>query len=639
MKSEFALAINEIIEDKGLPREVIIEAIKAAMVSAYRKTTGGSFAQEITVDFDFEQGQIIVFVQKEVTDLVLDDRTEVLLEDARKVDPDCNIGDLVMVDSTPENFGRLAAQAARQAVQQKIRDAERRAQFDHFSKQVGEITNGVVQAINYDRTTKKYKITIGLDLKAEGVMLDKEMIPNERFRIHDRVRAYIKEVKDDQKGLEIQLSRASKDFLRRLLENEVPEIYHGIVEIRSIAREPGKRAKVAVSATQSGVDPVGACVGQRGVRIQAIGRELNDEKIDVIEWNPDTAIYISKAISPARVAGVYLNHSAAENRTATVVGVEEILSLAIGRGGENAKLAAKLTGWRIDILSIPEAANNALVQLRTKPDLADLAEAEAETMEKVQELLLKKEEGRPLSLDDNNIISRFVDRFERRGEEERKIVDARALEIQRLREEIDPRAFELNLLDVSEIKETIANILQAANIESFGDLLLQYKVDAEAILGFAGIGPKSYAQILHAIETVTFAEDEVETIEPEAETEMIAETEPVEEPELSVEDTVETPAEIESEEVLAFKEPVADIVEEVIEEEPEEEKSFEELLELESSSKFKHIHDEDDEEHLLMTGSKKKKSKKRKSYTIEYDPDEDQTYKQFKYRDDDWDNW
>ena len=176
-----------------------------------------------------------------------------------------------MVDSTPENFGRIAAQTARQGIQQKIRDAERAAQFEFFSKQVGEVTNGVVQAVNPKQAT------IGLDLKAEGIMLRKDMIPGERFRIHDRIRAYVYEVKDSPQGLEIMLSRAHRNFLRRLLENEVPEIFHGIVEIRSIAREPGQRAKVAVSATQMGIDPVGACVGQRGVRIQTIVRELHDK--------------------------------------------------------------------------------------------------------------------------------------------------------------------------------------------------------------------------------------------------------------------------------------------------------------------------------------------------------------------------
>lgn len=626
MKSEFALAFNEILEDKGLPREVILEAIRAAMVSAYRKSVGVSAAQDVEVEIDLDKGSITVFAQKEVTDSIFDERTEVLLEDARKVEPNCQLGDLVMVDSTPENFGRIAAQTARQGIQQKIRDAERAAQFEFFSKQVGEVTNGVVQAVNPKQAT------IGLDLKAEGIMLRKDMIPGERFRIHDRIRAYVYEVKDSPKGLEIMLSRAHRNFLRRLLENEVPEIFHGIVEIRSIAREPGQRAKVAVSATQMGIDPVGACVGQRGVRIQAIVRELHDEKIDVIEWSPDTAVYISKAISPARVAGVYLNHGTGENKTATVVVAEDQLSLAIGREGQNARLAAKLTGWRIDIMSIPEAAHRALVQLRENPELAEYAHSEAETMIKVEELLQKKEEGRPLNLEDNMLIGRFVDRFERRGEEKRKqIEDERALEIKRIRDEIDPRAFELNLLDVSEIKEHITILLQAAGLETFGDLLLQSILDPDAILGYEGIGPKSFENIMEAIPKVVFPELKPEAepvIEPEPETELepVAEAELSEEPETEITEP-ELPPLDESPELTAFEE-----------EEYEEEKTFAELFSLESA-RIKPIQ-EDDEEHLLMTGGKKKKAKKKKSYTIEYDPDQDQTFKQFKYRDeDDWDNW
>lgn len=626
MKSEFALAFNEILEDRGLPREVVLEAIRAAMVSAYRKSVGASAAQEIEVKIDFDKGDITVFAEKEVTDNIFDDRTEVLLEDARRFDPNCELGDLVMVDSTPEDFGRYAAQTARQGIQQKIRDAERAAQFEYFSRQVGEVTNGVVQAVNPKQAT------IGLDLKAEGIMLRKDMIPGERFRIHDRIRAYVYEVKDSPKGLEIMLSRAHRNFLRRLLENEVPEIFHGIVEIRSIAREPGQRAKVAVSATQMGIDPVGACVGQRGVRIQAIVRELHDEKIDVIEWSPDTAVYISKAISPARVAGVYLNHGTGENKTATVVVAEDQLSLAIGREGQNARLAAKLTGWRIDIMSIPEAAHRALLQLRENPDLAEYAQGESETMSKVEELLQKKEEGRPLNLEDNMLIGRFVDRFERRGEEERKqIEDERALEIKRIRDEIDPRAFELNLLDVSEIKEHITILLQAAGLETFGDLLLQSILDADAILAYEGIGPKSFESIMEAIPKVVFPELKIEA-EPDAESEPEIDLEPAED--------IILPVELESETV----EPETSVVEEspelkvVEEEEDEEEKSFAELFSLESA-RIKAL-PEDDEEHLLMTGGKKKKARKKKSYTIEYDPDQDQTFKQFKYRDeDDWDNW
>jgi N utilization substance protein A len=334
------------------------------MVSAYRKSVNASTEQQIEATVDMETGKVTVFAQKEVVESVENEITEVELSVARQVDPEAQLGDLVTVESTPSDFGRVAAQTARQVIQQRIRDAERKAQVTYYEKQLGEIVSGIVQAVNASG------LTIGLELKTEASMPRKEMIPGERFHIHDRVRALVAEVKDSQRGPQIVLSRTHRDFLRRLLENEVPEIFHGIVEIRSIAREPGDRAKVAVSATQQGIDPVGACVGIRGVRIQAIVKELHDEKIDVIEWNPDPAIFISKAISPARVSGVYLTDQRSSNgKTATVVVPEDQLSLAIGRVGQNARLAAKLTGWRIDIKSLPEAATDALYKLKNDPTL------------------------------------------------------------------------------------------------------------------------------------------------------------------------------------------------------------------------------------------------------------------------------
>ena len=636
MKSEFALAFNEILEDKGLPREVIMAAINSAMVSAYRKSVGASTAQEIRVDFDLDKGTMLVFAEKEVTDEIYDHRTEVLLDEAREIDPDCQLGDLVMVESTPENFGRIAAQTARQAIQQKIRDAERAAQYEFFKKQEGEIVSGIVQAVN------SRQATIGLDLKAEGTMQRKDMIPSERFRIHDRIRSYVVEVKDLPKGLQIVLSRAHRNFLRRLLENEVPEIYHGIVEIRSIAREPGQRAKVAVYGTQQGIDPVGACVGQRGVRIQAIVRELHDEKIDVIEWNPDAAIYISKAISPARVTGVYLNHGQGDDKTAMVVVPEDQLSLAIGREGQNARLAAKLTGWRIDIMSVSEAAVKVLDLLRKDASLAKLAAEEADTMAKVEALLQQKAEGRVLNLDDSNLIARFVDRVEKRGEAKRKVEeDARQKEIRELRESIDPRAFELNIFDVAELKEHLQVLVQSAGLETFGDLMLQVKLDPDAILAINGIGPKSQEEILAVVESYKFPVIEPELVEEET-AEVTAEVEPetiVEEPEAVEEPEVIEEIVREDEVIAAQPEEVEETTEtEEVEEPGAEDQSFEELFQLDTMRRTSETSEEEDE--LGLFGDKKKKSKKRKGYTVEYDPDRDATYVTRKHRnEDDWGEW
>ncbi len=300
MKNEFVLAFNEVLEEKQLPKQIVLEALEAAMVSAYRRAVNTSNAQHVEAKIDPETGRVLIYAEKEIVENVVDERTEVSLQEAREVDPKAEMGGMVIVKSTPKDFGRVAAQTARQVIQQRIREAERNSQLDHYSKQIGEIVSGVVQAIG------PQGVALGLEMKAEGIMPRNQQIPGERYRVHDRVRALLLEVKQTPRGPQIILSRAHRNFLRRLLENEVPEIYHGIVEIRSISREPGQRSKVAVAALQPAVDPVGACVGIRGVRIQAIVRELNDEKIDVIGWNSEPAVYIAKALSPARVTGVYL---------------------------------------------------------------------------------------------------------------------------------------------------------------------------------------------------------------------------------------------------------------------------------------------------------------------------------------------
>src|SRR5512140_1054482 len=387
-KNEFALAFNEVLEEKQLSKEIILGAIESAMVSAYRRAVNASTAQQVETTVDTETGKGSIFAEKEVVEDVQEEKTEVTLEEARKVNPEAQLGDMVIVESTPSDFGRVAAQTARQVIQQRIREAERSAQMEYFARQTGEIVSGIVQASNAQGAT------IGLDMKAEGILPANQKIPNERFKLHDRIRAVVLEVKDGSRGPQIILSRAHRNFLRRLLENEVPEIYHGIVEIRAIAREPGQRAKVAVSATQAGVDPVGACVGVKGVRIQAIVKELHDEKIDIIEWNPDPVQYISKAISPARVSGVYLTET---EKTATVVVMDDQLSLAIGRDGQNARLAAKLTSWRIDIKSLTEAAGDTLGKLQNEPAMAIFAESEAATIPHIAEILDKKAANRPLT--------------------------------------------------------------------------------------------------------------------------------------------------------------------------------------------------------------------------------------------------
>jgi len=624
MKSEFALAFNEVVEDKQLSRDVILEALESAMVSAYRRAVNASNAQLVEAKVDLDTGEVLILAEKEVVEDVQDERTEVLLSEAQKVEPEATLGDMVVVDTTPADFGRVAAQTARQVIQQRIREAEREIQYDYFIKQVGEIVSGVVQAISGRGAT------IGLDKKAEGQMLRKDMIPRERLRVHDRIRCLIYDVKDSSRGPQIYLSRAHRKFLRRLLENEVPEIYHGVVEIRSIAREPGQRAKVAVSATQQGIDPVGACVGVRGVRIQAIVRELSDEKIDVIEWSNDAAAFIAKAISPARVVGVYLSESEETGRTATVVVPEDQLSLAIGRDGQNARLAAKLTGWRIDIKSQVEAAGEALQKLEANPEYQEMLENESEAMDKVAVFLEKKAEGRPLPPEDYDFMAKFIDRVERKVEKQRRQED---LEEKRRYEAalatVPELTFEIDILDV-DLKEHILYILQEAGIDNLGDLILQMRMDSDRILALNGIGPKSFEQIAGLTDALRVIPEE-EPVTPELETEPIIE--PESEPTDEDESIVETEEPLEKEVVEPVQEePVAEnVVEEVPTkdkkaEESKEENEFDKMFSYDAR-KYGYYKPEpvklDEEDEEPQKPSKKKKRKKRRPVSEERDDWED----------------
>ena len=630
MKSEFTLAFNEVVEDRQLSRDVILEALESALVSAYRRAVNASNAQLVEAKVNMDTGEVEIYAEKEVVEDVQDERTEVLLSEARKVEPEADLGDMVVVETTPDNFGRVAAQTARQVIQQRIREAEREIQFNYFEKQVGEIVSGIVQAVT------SRAATIGLDKKAEGTMLRQDMIPRERLRVHDRIRCLVYDVKESNRGPQIYLSRAHRNFLRRLLENEVPEIYHGVVEIRSIAREPGQRAKVAVSATQQGIDPVGACVGVRGVRIQAIVRELSDEKIDVIEWSNDSAAFIAKAISPARVVGVYLAESDEEGKTATVVVPEDQLSLAIGRDGQNARLAAKLTGWRIDIKSQVEAASEALQKLREQPNYAKMAQREADAMEKVAIMLDKKAEGRPLPPEDYDIMSKFINRVEKRIEEKRR---EEGLEEKRLYEEalatVPELTFEIDILDV-DLKEHILVILQEADIATLGDLVLQMRLDPDRILALNGIGPKSFEEIKELTDALRVIPEEI-VPEEAATPEVLPEEEPVIEaeipeelPEAEIVEVEEAPAPSEApeatepieEEVVPEEEPAK--VDEV---EEEQEDEFDKLFSYDAR-KYGYFEPEkpvvDETEDEDRRPSKKKKRKKRR-------PSPDET--------DRWDEW
>ncbi|MFC1875405.1 transcription termination factor NusA [Chloroflexota bacterium] len=343
MKSDFVLAITQLSAEKNLPREVVLGAVEAALESAYRRD---NFApnQEISVKIDPASGKVQVWAEKTVAEQPQDLRCEIALDAARKIKPDIEIGDVVLEEATPRDAGRIAAQTAKQVILQRLHEAEHSAIYEEFADKEGDIIAGVVRRIE----ARQVFIDLG---RTESMMPAAEQSPNERYRVGQRLKVYLVEVVQSPRGPVLVVSRSHPSLLRRLLELEVPEIYNGTVEIKSVAREAGYRSKVAVATCQEGIDPVGCCVGLRGIRIQNTVNELNGEKIDVINWSPDVAVFITNALSPAQVVDVRLNEG---EGSAVAVIPDRQLSLAIGKEGQNVRLAVKLTGWRIDIRSVSE---------------------------------------------------------------------------------------------------------------------------------------------------------------------------------------------------------------------------------------------------------------------------------------------
>jgi N utilization substance protein A len=606
MKSEFRLAFNEITERFGLPKDVVMEALEAALVSAYRRSVNASSAQNVEARFNPETGDFQVFAEKEVVESVENPLTEVALDEAREADPQAELGGMVMVLSTPKDFGRVAAQTAKQVILQRLREAERDAQYQEFIEREGDLVHGTVHSIT------PQAVTVGLG-RAEALLPRNQQIPGETFRTRDRIRVYVLEVRKSSRGPVIVVSRTHPNMLRRLLEMEVPEINQGLVEIRAIAREAGKRAKVAVSALRDGIDPVGACVGLRGVRIQSIVRDLNDEKIDVIEWNPEPASFIAKALSPARVSGVYLDEDPDRGKTAMVVVPEDQLSLAIGRAGVNARLAARLTSWRVDIKSLPEAAAESLRRLTSESAYADVAEREAAATQQVEAILLKKAENRPVTPEEYQVLTNFVDRVERevrlRQGAERQ---ARAEKLAGVRAEIPVGAYDTAVADVG-LSDRLLTILTGAGYETAGQVLEKMGMEPDAILALEGIGPKSMEEIGDVLRAFAYPEPvvEVPVEEPiEEAAEAVAEAEIAVEPEAAV-PVGPVPAEAEALPVAveaaapAEGEPVStEAVAEPI--------SFEVPIAVE-------VEDEEEEAEATVVAGKKAKKGKKGARVVEFD--------------------
>ncbi len=337
MKSDFYTAIAQIAAERGIPKEAVLSSVEHALVTVYRKMANTE--EDVQVEIEPTSGEMRVWVLKRVVDEVEDPLNDITPAEALAYTPSPQVGEVLRIEKTPENFGRIAAQTAKQVVLQRIRDYERDSVYEEFADKQGELLNGTVQRAD----SRAVVVELG---KAEAVMPAREQVPTERYRAGQRVKVLLVEVNREQRGPQLIVSRSHPHLIRRLFEAEVPEIYSGAVEIMEVAREPGLRSKVAVAARQEKVDPVGACVGVRGVRIQNIVNELYGEKIDVIEWSPDTAQFIANALSPAKPSSVTLDEP---TRVATVIVPSEQMSLAIGKEGQNARLAFKLTGWRIDI--------------------------------------------------------------------------------------------------------------------------------------------------------------------------------------------------------------------------------------------------------------------------------------------------
>ncbi|MFP4037909.1 MAG: transcription termination factor NusA [Desulfobacteraceae bacterium] len=365
MISDLQRVIDQVSREKGLDREVLIQTLEEAVKAAARKKMGPNYDIEVT--FNEELGEIEVFEFKEVVEKVENEDLQISMEEAQKLDPEFELGDSVGIKMDTERFGRIAAQLAKQVIMQRLREAERNVVYDDFKDRRGEIIHGIVQRFD------KGSIIANLG-KAEAELPPKEQIPRETFRQGDRIRAYILDVKQYSRGPQIILSRTHPNFLSALFENEVPEIAEGIVTIMQVAREPGSRAKIAVASKDPDIDPVGACVGMKGSRVQAVVQELRGEKIDIVTWDPDPAKFIVNALAPAEIVRVIVDEA---NRSMEVVVPDDQLSLAIGRRGQNVRLASKISGWHLDVISETSYSQNLREAYDSLLDLEEVGDATA----------------------------------------------------------------------------------------------------------------------------------------------------------------------------------------------------------------------------------------------------------------------
>jgi len=662
MKSEFALAFNQICAEYNLPREIVLDAIRAALVTAYRRDWKIAVTQNVTADINLETGLAHIFLEKVVVEQVEDPDTQIALKSIAKQKPTAQLDELLMIDVTPQNFGRIAAQTAKQVITQRLREAERESQFNRFSRQENEIIIGTIQSIN------PQSVTLHLERTEEAHMPRREQIPGERYALHQKIRVYVLEVRRTPRGPEIIVSRSHPLMLRRLLELEVPEIRGGQVEIKAIAREAGTRAKLAVAARQPGLDAVGACVGMRGIRIQTISHELHGERIDVIEWNKDDVLFIGNALSMTKVLSVVLDPHNPGGRTAAVTVMDDQLSLAIGRSGQNARLAAKLTNWRIDIQGASEAALWALEQVNTMPELLDDLKSSATSIPHLATIMRTHEEDKyPYTDEEIKIIKttveavryaliarRDMDRPATRQARERRSAQAQAdaerLEARREAQSRVPKsAYEQELQSLDLNDKVLSNLLRNS-ITSVGDIMERLALGDEAMLALDGVGVKALRHIKEVleerglvlggpvieIETVDEAVTESDEVvvgvvaEPEAGAAVVSVEAIAEIEETPVEALVES-VEEEAAEVVAETAPVTEAVEEELVK-PESESVLLATEVLEEVAEIYAGFDEDEELEDDDSPAGKKRRKQRKNRTVVFDDKTGETFVMRKHR-------
>ncbi len=662
MKSEFALAFNQICAEYNLPREIVLDAIRAALVTAYRRDWKIAVTQNVTADINLETGLAHIFLEKVVVEQVEDPDTQIALKSIAKQKPTAQLDELLMIDVTPQNFGRIAAQTAKQVITQRLREAERESQFNRFSRQENEIIIGTIQSIN------PQSVTLHLERTEEAHMPRREQIPGERYALHQKIRVYVLEVRRTPRGPEIIVSRSHPLMLRRLLELEVPEIRGGQVEIKAIAREAGTRAKLAVAARQPGLDAVGACVGMRGIRIQTISHELHGERIDVIEWNKDDVLFIGNALSMTKVLSVVLDPHNPGGRTASVTVMDDQLSLAIGRSGQNARLAAKLTNWRIDIQGASEAALWALEQVNTMPELLDDLKSSATSIPHLATIMRTHEEDKyPYTDEEIKIIKttveavryaliarRDMDRPATRQARERRSAQAQAdaerLEARREAQSRVPKsAYEQELQSLDLNDKVLSNLLRNS-ITSVGDIMERLALGDEAMLALDGVGVKALRHIKEVleerglvlggpvieIETVDEAVTESDEVvvgvvaEPEAGAAVVSVEAIAEIEETPVEALVES-VEEEAAEVVAETAPVTEAVEEELVK-PESESVLLATEVLEEVAEIYAGFDEDEELEDDDSPAGKKRRKQRKNRTVVFDDKTGETFVMRKHR-------